>query len=80
MIERYGKDSWAVVTGATGGLGEAFCKELAELGFNIALISRSKARLEATEKYLNLSFPNVKTRIVQADFSESMTPDFYQNI
>ena len=80
LIERYGKGSWAVVTGATGGLGEAFCKELAELGFNIALISRNKARLEATEKYLNLSFPNVKTRIVQADFSESMTPDFYQNI
>ena len=28
-VERYGKDSWAVVTGASGGLGRAACVELA---------------------------------------------------
>ena len=80
LAERYGKGSWAVVTGATGGIGEEFCKQLAEKGFNIALMSRDKAKLEASEKLVKLSYPKIQTRIVQADFSESMTPDFYQNI
>ena len=80
LAERYGKGSWAVVTGATGGIGEEFCKQLAEKGFNIVLMSRDKAKLEASEKLVKLSYPKIQTRIVQADFSESMTPDFYQNI
>ena len=80
MAERYGKGSWAVVTGATGGLGEEYSKQLAEMGFNIVLVSRDKAKLEASEGILKASNPTTKTRIIQADFSESMTPDFYQNI
>ena len=80
LAERYGKGSWVVVTGATGGLGEEYSKQLAEMGFNIVLVSRDKAKLEASEGLLKVSHPAAKTRIIQADFSESMTPDFYQNI
>ena len=80
MTERYGKGSWAVITGATGGLGEEFCKQLAEKEFNIVLMSRNKERLQETEKRIKLCYPNIKTRIVQADFSESITPEFYQFI
>ena len=50
------------------------------MGFNIVLVSRDKAKLEASEGLLKVSHPTTKTRIIQADFSESMTPDFYQNI
>lgn len=32
---------WAVVTGATDGIGFGFCQELASQGYNICLISRS---------------------------------------
>lgn len=46
LIERYGKNSWAVVTGATDGIGRGFCDELAKKGFNVCLISRSKEKLE----------------------------------
>jgi len=34
-------DSWAIVTGATDGIGLGFCEELTVLGFNIVLISRN---------------------------------------
>ena len=80
LTERYGKRSWAVITGATGGIGEEFCKQLAEKEFNIVLMSRNKERLEASEKRIKLCYPMIETRIIQADFSESMTPEFYQNI
>ena len=43
--ERYGADSWAVVTGASDGIGKATCFELARRGFNIVLISRSLSKL-----------------------------------
>jgi NADPH:quinone reductase-like Zn-dependent oxidoreductase len=37
---------WAVVTGASAGLGEQFAIQLARVGFNIKLVSRTKANLE----------------------------------
>jgi len=29
LLERYGKGSWAVVTGASEGIGWGFCRQLA---------------------------------------------------
>lgn len=46
MPDIYGKKSWAVVTGATDGIGFGFCEELASLGFNICLISRNGDKLQ----------------------------------
>ncbi|MEM9864247.1 MAG: SDR family NAD(P)-dependent oxidoreductase [Myxococcota bacterium] len=43
--QRYGP--WALVAGASEGLGEAFALELAERGLNVALVARRRAPLEA---------------------------------
>lgn len=43
--ERYGKDSWAVVTGSSDGIGLAAAKHLAAKGFNIVLIARNLEKL-----------------------------------
>lgn len=60
---------WAVITGATDGLGKAFAKALAGKGLDIVLVSRSLAKLkdvatEIKEKY------GVETRVVEADLTE----------
>ena len=47
---KFGKGSWAVVTGCTEGIGKAFCFELASLGFNLVLVSRNGSKLEALNK------------------------------
>ncbi|XP_033118372.1 very-long-chain 3-oxoacyl-CoA reductase-like [Anneissia japonica] len=39
---------WAVVTGATDGIGKAYAEQLAKLGLNIVLISRTLSKLQAT--------------------------------
>ena len=37
---------WAVVTGATDGIGKGFVEELASRGMNIVLVSRTQSKLE----------------------------------
>ena len=80
LAERYGKDSWAIVTGATGGLGYEFCRQLAKAGLNIVLMSRRQGELIRVEAELKQEFPYVKTRVVQADFALSSEPGFFKDI
>ena len=43
MFTRYGtKESWALVTGGSDGIGLEMCNELARQGFNICMISRNE--------------------------------------
>ncbi|XP_032872214.1 very-long-chain 3-oxoacyl-CoA reductase-B-like isoform X2 [Amblyraja radiata] len=65
---------WAVVTGATNGIGKAYAHELARRGLNIVLISRSLEKLNATAKEIEQQ-QGKKTKIVQADFTSG--PDIY---
>ncbi|KAF6209362.1 hypothetical protein GE061_015109 [Apolygus lucorum] len=59
---------WAVVTGATDGIGKAFAQELARLGCDIVLISRNQEKLDATARDVEVRF-KVATKTIQADFS-----------
>jgi 17beta-estradiol 17-dehydrogenase / very-long-chain 3-oxoacyl-CoA reductase len=36
---------WAVVTGASDGIGAAMCHELAKKGINLILVSRTRSKL-----------------------------------
>ena len=49
MLDRYGKGSWAVVTGPGSGLGRSYAKSLAKKGFNVVLIGKQKGNVEETE-------------------------------
>ncbi|KAK9496504.1 hypothetical protein O3M35_013201 [Rhynocoris fuscipes] len=60
---------WAVVTGATDGLGKAFAYKLASLGINVVLISRSKSKLEAVAAEIEEKY-KVSTKVIEADFTE----------
>jgi 17beta-estradiol 17-dehydrogenase / very-long-chain 3-oxoacyl-CoA reductase len=42
LIERYGNNSWALITGAAGGLGRSYAVQLAKKGFNIIAIDHNK--------------------------------------
>ncbi|KAL9257551.1 Very-long-chain 3-oxoacyl-CoA reductase 1-like protein [Drosera capensis] len=51
LITAYG--SWALVTGATDGIGKSLVFELASRGLNIVLVGRSTTKLESTSKEIS---------------------------
>lgn len=59
---------WAVVTGASDGIGRAYCEELAARGLNIVLISRTLEKLESVAHDIEEA-SNVKTKVIVADFT-----------
>ncbi|TRY54835.1 hypothetical protein DNTS_001800 [Danionella cerebrum] len=67
---------WAVVTGATDGIGKSYAEELARRGFSMMLISRSQEKLDDVARSLESTY-NVETKTIAVDFGEA---DIYPKI
>jgi hypothetical protein len=59
----------ALVTGATSGIGHAFCRELAERGDNLVIVARHRARLENVSDELRARY-SINVEILAADLSK----------
>ncbi|MFT7816636.1 very-long-chain 3-oxoacyl-CoA reductase-B-like isoform X2 [Arapaima gigas] len=67
---------WAVVTGATDGIGKAYAEQLAQRGFAVVLISRSQEKLDNVSKSIESCF-GVETKTIAVDFGAT---DIYPTI
>jgi uncharacterized protein len=65
---KYG--DWAVITGASSGIGLELATQLAEAGFNLVITSRQLSKLQAIESKLK-SFANIEIQVVASDVSET---------
>jgi uncharacterized protein len=54
FLKKYG--TWAIVTGATDGLGKQFAMKLAAMGFNLVVVARRKNLLDALAHKLNQAY------------------------
>lgn len=68
--ERYGP--YALVTGASSGLGAEFARQLAARGVGLVLVARSEAKMQTLAGEIKATHP-VDVRVVAADLS---APDF----
>ena len=60
--------SWALVTGATVGIGESFTSLLASNHYNIVLVARDLEKLNERAQSLEATY-GVKTHVIQADLA-----------
>jgi len=60
--------SWALVTGATAGIGESFSRLLAANNYNLVLVARDLPRLQERAVALEAKF-GVSTHVIQADLA-----------
>src|SRR5262249_35488281 len=63
------QDRWAVVTGASSGLGRGLAAGLADRGMSLVLTGRNEARLDETAQQIRRAAPAVKIETVAADLS-----------
>ena len=68
------RGKWALVTGASAGIGKAFAEELAARGANLVLTARRGDRLEELARSLSAR-NRVQTEITTADLANPRAPE-----
>jgi short-subunit dehydrogenase len=65
--EKYG--SWAIITGASSGLGVEFAHQLAEKGLNLVLVARREELMVELAEKIQSKYP-VEVRIIALDLAK----------
>lgn len=74
LIRKTWQGKWALVTGASAGIGEAIAAELAEAGVNLILTARRRERLEDLAARLGAGH-SIQTRMIVADLGQAAAPE-----
>ncbi|HEY2517719.1 MAG TPA: SDR family NAD(P)-dependent oxidoreductase, partial [Polyangiaceae bacterium] len=67
------KRGWAVITGASSGLGAEFARQLAARGYDVVLTARRRDRMEALASELRAA-SNVETLVLESDLGAPDAP------
>lgn len=70
-IKSYG--SWALVTGATDGIGKAFACELAKKGVNLILVGRNPNKLEDVSSEIQSKYSETEIKKVVFDLAGDLS-------
>ena len=73
LLDRYGKNSYVAITGASSGQGKEFALQFGKRGFNLLLIGSVK--IEKVRLY-----PQCLIKTIEVDFCDAYKPDFFDSI
>lgn len=69
LQKKYGKGSWALITGGSEGIGLAVAKELARKGINIVIVARNQEKLEKARAEILEVNHKIKCEVRSFDFN-----------
>ena len=73
LAERYGRGSWAFITGAANGLGLEYSLQLSKLGFNIIMVDKDEDGLIKGKERIQKSNENTEIVTVTSDLTKLST-------
>ena len=65
LIDRYGKGSYALVTGGANGIGLEYAKQFADLGFNLVLLDMDEQGLANTKQHISSLYKDIKIETIK---------------
>ncbi|KAI7362380.1 Very-long-chain 3-oxoacyl-CoA [Hortaea werneckii] len=75
-LSKFGKKgTWALVTGASDGIGKEYALQLAQKGYNILLVSRTQSKLDSLSTEIQ-RLCNVQTKCFAMDFAANNDSDY----
>ncbi|CUS08303.1 unnamed protein product [Tuber aestivum] len=76
-LRKFGpKGSWALITGASDGIGKEFSLQLAAKGFNVVLVSRTRSKLATLAREVESKCSGIETKTLAMDFAENDSADY----
>ncbi|KAF2113419.1 estradiol 17-beta-dehydrogenase 12-B [Lophiotrema nucula] len=77
-LSKFGPEgSWALITGASDGIGKEFALALAAKGYNLILVSRTDSKLTALASDISTKYgPKISTKTQAMDFSKNLDKDY----
>ena len=76
ILDKHVFGPWAVVTGASSGIGKAIARHLGSSGINVVLVARREAQLESVRAEIARDF-SAQCRVVKADLT---APGFFDDL
>jgi uncharacterized protein len=73
ILRKAWQGKWALVTGASAGIGEAIAVELAGAGVNLVLTARRREQLDVLADRLRTA-NEIQTRVIVADLTQPQAP------
>ena len=70
LLQNYGP--WALITGASSGIGRELALALAQIGFHLALNARNPEQLLQVQNEVKTLNPQIQTQIIAADLSQKL--------
>ncbi|CAD8079158.1 unnamed protein product [Paramecium primaurelia] len=78
IANRYGKGSYALITGGAGGIGREFALDLARKGFNLIIVDFNQAGLDSIQQEIKQIKSDLMVKTILIDFSQGDNADFYK--
>jgi NAD(P)-dependent dehydrogenase (short-subunit alcohol dehydrogenase family) len=69
LLESLQYGPWALVTGASSGIGQEFTRQLASMGINVAVAARRQSRLESLVSDIKTEH-GVQARAIPVDLTD----------